>query len=279
MYLYLRIATFTTKSAPPPEEENEDPIPSRTYTNLHEESTVELLKKDLNSLSGIYAFKYNNSSKIYVGSSINLSIRTVEHLKNRNSNIYLQNAFKKHGLKNFTLIILEILPVNISELPDSSQAEHYANLIELEQKYLDLYINKYNINPIAGKSRAGSKHTEAIKELMSKIRTENPYFLNKTHSPELIEKIRIRMTGSNNPMFGRVVTDENKILISELFSKTVYLYDAHTFKLISKFSRNGDLVKELNISSKTLIKYKDSGMVFRDKYLITSVEIVPNKKS
>jgi group I intron endonuclease len=279
MYLYLRIATFTTKSAPPPEEENEDPIPLRTYTNLHEESTVELLKKDLNSLSGIYAFKYNNSSKIYVGSSINLSIRTVEHLKNRNSNIYLQNAFKKHGLKNFTLIILEILPVNISELPDSSQAEHYANLIELEQKYLDLYINKYNINPIAGKSRAGSKHTEATKELMSKIRTENPYFLNKTHSPELIEKIRIRMTGSNNPMFGRVVTDEIKILISELFSKTVYLYDAHTFKLISKFSRHGDLVKELNTSSKTLIKYKDSGMVFRDEYLITSVEIVPNKKS
>ena len=100
MYLYLRIATFTTKSAPPPEEENEDPTTLRTYTNFHEESTVELLNKDLNSLSGIYAFKYNNSSKIYVGSSINLSIRTVEHLKNRNSNIYLQNAFKKHGLKN-----------------------------------------------------------------------------------------------------------------------------------------------------------------------------------
>ena len=95
MYFYLRIVTFTTKSAPPPEEENEDPTTLRTYTNLHEESTVELLNKDLNSLSGIYAFKYNNSSKIYVGSSINLSIRTVEHLgKNRNSNIYLQNALK-----------------------------------------------------------------------------------------------------------------------------------------------------------------------------------------
>ena len=70
----------------------------------------------------------------------------------------MQNAFKKHGLKNFTLIILEILPVNISELADSSQAEHYANWIELEQKYLDLYINKYNIDPITGKPRAGSKH-------------------------------------------------------------------------------------------------------------------------
>ena len=105
MYFYLRIATFTTKSAPPTEEENGDPTPLRNYTNLHEESTVELLKKDLNCLSGIYVFKYNNTSKIYVGSSINLSIRTVEHLKkkDRNSNIYLQNALKKHGLNNFTL--------------------------------------------------------------------------------------------------------------------------------------------------------------------------------
>jgi hypothetical protein len=48
---------------------------------------------------------------------------------------------------------------------------------------------------------------------MSKIRTENPSFLNKTHSPEWIEIIRILMTGSNNPMFGRAVMDDNKILI------------------------------------------------------------------
>ena len=67
--------------------------------------------------------------------------------------------------------------------------------IELEQKYLDLYINKYNIDPITGKPRVGSKHTEATKKLMSKIRTENPYLLNKTHSPEFIEKFRIRMGG------------------------------------------------------------------------------------
>jgi hypothetical protein len=80
-------------------------------------------------------------------------------------------------------------------------------------------------------------------------------------------------------MFGRAVTDDNEILISELFSKTVYLYDAHTSKLITKFSRHGDLVKELNVSSKTLIKYKYSGMIFRNKNIITSVEIEPNKGS
>jgi hypothetical protein len=97
MYLSVRVVTFTTKSSPPSEEDAEDdkscverssgPKPMRTYTNLYEKSTVELLKKDLTSLSDIYAFKYNNCSKIYLGSSINLSIRTVEHLKNRNSNI------------------------------------------------------------------------------------------------------------------------------------------------------------------------------------------------
>jgi group I intron endonuclease len=110
---------------------------------------------------------------------------------------------------------------------------------------------------------------------VSKIRTENTSFLNKTHSPELIEKITIRMTGSNNPMFGREVRDHNKIWISELFSKTVYLYDADSCKLISKFSRHEDLVKELNISSKTLIKYKDFGMIYRNKCIMTSAGIEP----
>ena len=37
-----------------------------------------------------------------------------------------------------------------------------------------------------------------------------------------------RVKGSNNPMFGKPVTESNKKLISEFFSKSVYLYDANT---------------------------------------------------
>jgi hypothetical protein len=48
---------------------------------------------------------------------------------------------------------------------------------------------------------------------MSKLRKENPYFLNKTHSPDVIEGIRIRMTGSHNPMFGKPVTERNEKFI------------------------------------------------------------------
>jgi hypothetical protein len=41
----------------------------------------------------------------------------------------------------------------------------------------DSFNDKYNINPKAGKTRLGAKHSEATKELMSKLIKENPYFL------------------------------------------------------------------------------------------------------
>jgi hypothetical protein len=54
-------------------------------------------------------------------------------------------------------------------------------LIKLEQKYIDMYLDKYNIKPIAGKTRLGSKHSAESKALMSKLRKEYFHFLNKTH--------------------------------------------------------------------------------------------------
>lgn len=110
-------------------------------------------------------------------------------------------------------------------------------LIGIEQKYLDMFEHKYNINPLAGKTRLGSKHSEETKELMSKFRKENPSFLNKTHSPEVIKIFRDKFTGKNNPMYGKPVTEENKKLISKLFSKPVYIYDANTFELVVKFEK------------------------------------------
>lgn len=81
-----------------------------------------------------------------------------------------------------------------------------------EQKYLDLFLNKYNINP-ASSSRLGSKHSDETKALFSKINKENPRFLNKTFSYEVLEEMRKRMYGSLNPMYGKPVSDANKKLI------------------------------------------------------------------
>ena len=74
--------------------------------DLYLKSNIEQTKRDFNSLSDVYAFKFNGSSKFYVYGSINLTIRIWAHLSNRNYNVYLQNAFNKHGLNNFTLAII-----------------------------------------------------------------------------------------------------------------------------------------------------------------------------
>ena len=121
-------------------------------------------------------------------------------------------------MENFTCYILEVLPE--SSKPDLSKSNEVAetkafmlNLIKLEQNYIDLFINKYNINP-AAVGRLGAKHTEETKALLSKHRKANPSFLNKTHSSDVIELLRNRMTGSSNPMYGKPFTEENKKLIS-----------------------------------------------------------------
>lgn len=72
------------------------------YTDLLDKSTLSCIKQDLKLVSGISAFVQNDSKKLYIGSSCDLTKRINEHLKNRSSNILLQRAFSKHGLNKFS---------------------------------------------------------------------------------------------------------------------------------------------------------------------------------
>nr|YP_009072360.1 truncated GIY-YIG endonuclease [Sclerotinia borealis]AHX83014.1 truncated GIY-YIG endonuclease [Sclerotinia borealis] len=200
---------------------------------------------------------------------MDLARRILEHINNKHSNLHLQRAISKYDLSNFSLYILELLPAD----EDLTSEELSIILIKLEHKSLDLFKDKYNINPNAGKTRLGARHSEATRELMSQLRNGNP--TNRTYSSEDLARMSERVKGSNNPMFGKSVTEENKKLISEFFSKSVYLYDANTLTLIARYSKHKYLVKDLGISPKTLIKYNDSGLVFRDKYIISSTELEP----
>jgi hypothetical protein len=74
-------------------------------------------------------------------------------------------------------------------------------------------------------------------------------------------------------MYGKSITEKHKLLISQAISKSIYLYDANSFSLIAKYSNQKDLIKELGIAPKTILKYRDSGKVFREKYIITSKPI------
>ncbi len=53
--------------------------------------------------------------------------------------------------------------------------------------------------------------------------------------------------GELNPMYGKSVSDENKELISKLFSKPIFLYEADTHNLISKYDKQKDLMESLKI--------------------------------
>ena len=71
---------------------------------------MESIKKSLKNLGGIYAIVHNESTRVYIGSSMDLSRRILEHINNVSSNIYLQNAIVKYGLNSFTVYIMELLP-------------------------------------------------------------------------------------------------------------------------------------------------------------------------
>jgi len=161
-----------------------------------------------------------------------------EHRKGISSNTYLQRALNKYGLENFSFTVLEFCP-NIGNLPPNL---YNKILIASEQKYLDLIDEKYNINPIAGKTRLGSTHSEKTKEIFRKI--NGLKFLGKKHKPEYIKKLRDRMSGKNNPMFGKPAAEESKRLTSITHSLAVYIYDAKTLTLISQYSKQRELVAE-----------------------------------
>jgi group I intron endonuclease len=111
-------------------------------------------------------------------------------------------------------------------------------ILEREQYYIDSFKPEYNINPIAG-SRLGSKHTEESKKLMriNNNGCKNPMF-GKTHSLRYRAILNERMI-NNNPMAGKLITDEMKRIIKEFFSRPVYIYDANSKVLINKYNSKG----------------------------------------
>jgi group I intron endonuclease len=102
--------------------------PLKIYSDL---SDTNLLKKDLSKLSGVYGLIHVKSSKQYIGSSLNLYSRLMNHIKGKYSNSRLQRSIKRHGLKNFYAVIYyfhtepavsltEIETIVISAFPFSS---------------------------------------------------------------------------------------------------------------------------------------------------------------
>lgn len=244
-----------------------------SFKDLSLTSVIDKIKQDTKDMYSIYVFKNeisNDSQDLYISSSINISSRFSQHMNNINSNIHLHNAMNKYGKNYFSFNVLEeyIYDKTISK------EENGLLLIVLEQYYLDLLNPNYNINPTAGKSRVGAKHSEESKELIKLANTGklNPFY-GKTHTEEVKTLLKERMSRSKNPMAGKPVTEIVKQAIKDAHNRPTYLYDSESKELVQFFTSRKEFIKEYKVSSKTIVKYLDSGKVWRDKYLITSKPI------
>lgn len=125
-----------------------------------------VIKVTLNN-AGVYIYQLQmDKSKFYIGSSINIWNRVVQHRNAVSQGINtcpkFYNCVKKHGWNNLKFGVLE--HVNKSVITKSKKINNV--LIKKEQFYLDNLFPTLNINTIAG-SMLGYKHSEKIRQTMS----------------------------------------------------------------------------------------------------------------
>lgn len=171
---------------------------------------------EFNSVSGIYCFENKIDGKKYIGKSIDLRKRILDHInslrRNKDDCTYLQNAWNKYGEENFDVFIVE-----------ECNSE---NLLEYEKYYISELSTKrpngYNLTD-GGDGSHGFKHSEETKARLSGMRKE--YYKNNPHpsfgksmKEETKEKIRFSNTGKK-------ATQETKDKLSEMRTgKNHYLF-------------------------------------------------------
>ena len=127
-------------------------------------------RSELRGKSGIYSFINKVDGKRYIGSAKDLNIRFFRHIKNINSNIKLQRAFKKYGMGQFTFVVYAFADYSLP------------SILELETLFITYFPRDmlYNFK-FHATTMLGYKHREETKALISKPGVLNPMF-GKTHT-------------------------------------------------------------------------------------------------
>lgn len=144
---------------------------------------LELEKKIMyKKRSGIYKIQNIINGNFYIGQSVNLGRRRTNHFyelrHSKHGNEHLQRAFNKYGEENF---IFEII---LYCEPDE--------LTYYEQSLVDLLKPEYNICRECVDSPRGVVASEETRLKMS-----------------------LRTSGSMNPMYGKIMSEESRLLMSQ----------------------------------------------------------------
>jgi group I intron endonuclease len=277
---YISKHSYSTLSKNPLSNDNINHV--KFYGNVFD------MKKDIlnenKGKSGIYMLTNKITKKIYIGQSSDLSNRFKNYFNfsyiYSKANLRINRALIKYGYSNFSLSILEYC--------DKS------DLLTREQFYFDKLNPQYNILKIAGSSLNfkhseitkariskslkgiyvkeksalfGNLHTEETKRLMSlkKLKESNPLF-RKTHSENSKELMKQKA-------LGRKHSENIKLKMSAISGNPVNIYEKLStkgFKLIGSFVSARRAGKFLGISGTTVIKYRNSGEIFKDRYRFSS---------
>lgn len=237
----------------------------KTYENPATQESRELIRKDNKGKIGVYCWFNNVNGKFYIGSGDPLYVRLSDYYQDwyylARISTYIVRALSKHGMDNFSLVILEYCTSD--------------DLIYCEQKWIDLLKPEYNLNPLAGNSKGykhtpesiekirsqvlGRKHSDQVKKVMSESRKGiNNNFYGKKHSTETLDLFRnIALNRTKLPKAGVEVE------ITDLETKLTTTYES-----IRKaaFAINSD-IKSLSRREKSQLE-KGVNTPYRGRYMI-----------
>jgi group I intron endonuclease len=279
--MYTCIRTYTTLSSNPLSDKNKI-----NYVKIYEDSYV--MRKDIlkenKGKSGIYMLTNKLTSDIYIGQSTDISKRfknyfNLSYIKSKDSFI-INKALIKYGYYNFSVTILEY-------------CDKY-DLLVREQYYFDKLNPQYNILKIAGSSRY-FKHSEETKAKISK--SLKGIYVNKksalfghSHTEGTKKLLSLKKAKDNNPLFGKTQSkdstklmkqmalgrrhsEDTKLKMSAIRGNPVNIYEkcsSEGFKVIGSFVSARRAGKFLDISGSTVIRYMNSGEIFKDRYKFSS---------
>jgi Cytochrome C oxidase subunit II, transmembrane domain/GIY-YIG catalytic domain/NUMOD3 motif len=228
-----------------PSDNNNNNDNDTNYAKKYEDAYVNRKNffKDNKSKSGIYMLTNKLTNDIYIGQSIDISKRfkkyfSLSYIKSKDSFI-INRALIKYGYSNFSVTILEYC--------DKS------DLLIREQYYFDKLNPQYNILKKAGSSQ-GYKHSEETKVKISK--SLKGFYVNE-----------------KSALFGRIHTEETELKLSAFRGNLVNIYEkcsSEGFELIGSFVSARRAGKFLGISGSTIIRYFNSGQIFKYRYKFSS---------
>jgi group I intron endonuclease len=205
-------------------------------------------------LKGIYCITCSVNSKVYIGSSKDLTSRRYRHFSklrnNKHYNHELQKDFNQYGETNFTFHILE----EVGNIDD---------LLSREQFFLDSKLDseKYNIYSKAG-SPEGHLHSKEHKEKLSKARIGEGNNRSTITEDQVKEIKRILIEGKLN--LNEIAThfNTNRNVISDIKHNRswshIFVEGEDSIKVMKKTMLTDDLVKQIkNDLKEKVLTYKE----------------------